>query len=182
LENIQYEKYNQNICGHLKVIAILLGLQFGCTKICCFQCEWDIRDKKHHYVKEHGPKRESPTSGEKKLVNTSLINPEKVYLLPLHIKLGLIKNFVKAMDQNRAGFMCFKNRFLKISDAKIKEQVFVGPQIRELIQDVKFEDQMSEVEKQHGNHSLISQPISVEIVRQKSIVIWWLILYNPTEL
>jgi hypothetical protein len=29
---------------------------------------------------------------------------------------------------------------------KIKEGLFVGPQIRELIQDVKFEDQLSEVE------------------------------------
>jgi len=28
--------------------------------------------------------------------------------------------------------------FPKISDDKIKEEVFVGPQIRELIQDVKF--------------------------------------------
>jgi bacterioferritin-associated ferredoxin len=34
-----------------------------------------------------------------------------------------------------------------ISDAKIKEAIFVGPQIRELIQDVKYEDQPSEVEK-----------------------------------
>jgi hypothetical protein len=30
---------------------------------------------------------------------------------------------------------------------KIKEVVFVGPQIRELIQDVKFQDQLSEVDK-----------------------------------
>jgi hypothetical protein len=74
------------------------------------------------------------------------------------------------MDQNSAGFMYLKNRFPKISDAKIKEQVFVGPQIGELIQDVKFEDQLSEVEKQHGNHSQISQQILGEIVRQKSIV------------
>jgi hypothetical protein len=37
--------------------------------------------------------------------------------------------------------------FPRISDAEIKEGVFVGPQIRELIQDVKCEDQLSEVEK-----------------------------------
>jgi hypothetical protein len=34
----------------------------------------------------------------------------------------------------------------KISNAKIKERVFVGPQIREIIHDVKFEDQLSELE------------------------------------
>jgi hypothetical protein len=32
-----------------------------------------------------------------------------------------------------------------ISGGKIKEVVFVGPQIRELMQDVKFEGQLSEV-------------------------------------
>jgi hypothetical protein len=100
----------------------------------------------------------------------------------LHITLGLIENFVKAVDQKRAGVIYLKNRFPEIRDAKIKEEVFVGPQISELMQDVKFEDQLSEVEKQHGNHSQISQPILEEIVRQKSIVIWWLILYNPTKL
>jgi len=63
------------------------------------------------------------------------------------------------VDHNSAGFVYLKNRFPKISYAKITEQVFVGPQIGELIQDVKFEDQLSEVEKQHGNHSQISQPI-----------------------
>jgi hypothetical protein len=32
------------------------------------------------------------------VVNTPFINPEKVYVHPLLIKLGLIKNFVKALD------------------------------------------------------------------------------------
>jgi hypothetical protein len=58
-----------------------------------------------------------------------------------------MKNFIKAMDQNSAGFMYLKNKFPRISDAKIKKGVFVGPQLRELIQDVKFEDQLIEMEK-----------------------------------
>jgi hypothetical protein len=51
------------------------------------------------------------------------------------------------MDHNGAGFMYLTDKFPRISDAKIKDRVFVGPQIRELIQDVKFEDHLSEVEK-----------------------------------
>jgi hypothetical protein len=43
--------------------------------------------------------------------------------------------------------MYLKNKFPRISDAKIKEGIFVGPQIRELIQLVKFEDQLSVAEK-----------------------------------
>jgi hypothetical protein len=36
LEKIHYEKYKKNICGDLKVIALLLGLQLGYTKYCVF--------------------------------------------------------------------------------------------------------------------------------------------------
>jgi hypothetical protein len=43
--------------------------------------------------------------------------------------------------------MNLKSKFSRTSDAKLKERGFVGPQIRELIHDVKFEDQLSEVEK-----------------------------------
>jgi hypothetical protein len=53
----------------------------------------------------------------------------------LHIKLGFIKNLVKPMNQSRAGFMYLYNKIHKISDAKIKERVFVVPQIMELIHD-----------------------------------------------
>jgi hypothetical protein len=51
------------------------------------------------------------------------------------------------MDQNSTGFMYLKIKFPRISDCKIKEGVFVGPQIRESMQNVKFEDQLCEVEK-----------------------------------
>jgi len=33
--------------------------------------------------------------GEKNVVNPPLVLQEKIYLPPLHIKLGLMKNFVK---------------------------------------------------------------------------------------
>ena len=43
--------------------------------------------------------------------------------------------------------MYLKNMFSMISHTKIKVGVFVGPQIKELIQDIKFDDQLSEVEE-----------------------------------
>ena len=43
--------------------------------------------------------------------------------------------------------MYFKNKLPRISDTKIKEGVFVIPQITQLIQNIKFEDRLSEVEK-----------------------------------
>jgi len=39
------KKHNWDICGDLKVFALLLGLQFGYTKLCCSLCEWNIGQK-----------------------------------------------------------------------------------------------------------------------------------------
>ena len=85
--------------------------------------------------------------GQKSVINTPLINPEKVYLPLLHIELGLIKKFVKVICQNNAGFMYLKNQLPRTIDAINKEGVFVGPEIIQLIQDIEFENQLSEVEK-----------------------------------
>ena len=68
-------------------------------------------------------------------------------LPPLHIKLGLIKQFVKAMDVNGRGFAYLTDKFPRLSSAKVKEGVFVGPQIRELKRDPNFEECLSEKEK-----------------------------------
>lgn len=51
------------------------------------------------------------------------------------------------MNQNCAAFKYVKNKFHKTRDAKIEEDVFVGHQIRELIQYVNFAAQLTEAEK-----------------------------------
>jgi len=50
LGKIKYDECKWKFCGGLKVVALLLGMQLGSTKYCCFLCEWDSRDKKIHYV------------------------------------------------------------------------------------------------------------------------------------
>ncbi|GBL89311.1 hypothetical protein AVEN_225844-1 [Araneus ventricosus] len=67
-------------------------------------------------------------------------------LPPLHIKLDLMKNFVKAMDWGRSGFQHLRLKFPKVSEAKIKEGIFVGPQIRQLMKDLVFESKLIEKE------------------------------------
>jgi len=51
LQYIKYGTYKWNICADLKIIGLLLGLQLGDTTFPCFLCEWDSRDKAHHYAK-----------------------------------------------------------------------------------------------------------------------------------
>jgi len=105
LGKIKYVEFKWRLCGDLKVVALLLGMHFGYKKYCCFLCEWDNRDKKSHYVIKRWPKRTSLTAGEKNVVSLPLILPEKFYLPPLHVKLGLMKTTWKvwikpAVDSN----------------------------------------------------------------------------------
>jgi hypothetical protein len=105
-------------------MSMLTGLQGGYTKFCCFLCEWDNRVRGSHYVVKNWPNRTDNVPARK-----------NVFLPPLHIKLGLTKIFVKAMDKEGEGFAYLKQKFPQVSDAKIKEGIFVGPQIRELFGD-----------------------------------------------
>ena len=43
LEAIKYSEYQWILCGGLKVIGLLMGMQTGFTKYCCFLCLWDSR-------------------------------------------------------------------------------------------------------------------------------------------
>ena len=64
----------------------------------------------------------------------------KVLLLPLHIKLGLIKNFVKALHKYGAAFQHLSTVFPGLSAAKLKDGVFVSLQTREVLKDTDFEE------------------------------------------
>jgi len=48
LVEVDYKKYQWEVCADFKVIAVLLGLQAGYTKYCCFLCEWDSRARGTH--------------------------------------------------------------------------------------------------------------------------------------
>jgi hypothetical protein len=57
----------------------------------------------------------------------------------MHLKLGLMKNFVKAMSQEEADLTYLPEKFPGLSEAKLKEDIFTGPQIRGLIEDEYFD-------------------------------------------
>jgi len=91
LGKFKYDEFKWKLRGDLKVVALVLGMQLGYKKYCCFLCQWDSRDKKNHFVNKLWPKRTSLTPGEKNVLSPPLVLPEKIYLLLLHIKLGLLK-------------------------------------------------------------------------------------------
>jgi len=58
-----------------------------------------------------------------------------------------MKNLVKCTDKTGLGFQCMRNQFPNVSDAKIEEVIFIGPQIRELMQDKQFDQGVNETER-----------------------------------
>jgi len=148
LEKLKYENHKWVICTDLKIVSIILGQQSGYTKYPCFICEWDSRDREQHYIKRNWPARKKLTPGDKNILKPYLVEPSKIILPPLHIKLGLIKQFVKAMKVlNSSAFQYLHSKFPKISEVKIKEGIFDDSQIRELLRDQVFEGKMTDLEK-----------------------------------
>ena len=101
-------------------------------------CEWDSRDKINHSIKRDWPLRESLTADCRNILHPTLVDRSNVILSQLHIKLGLMKQFVKALKKKGACFKYIQKKFSYMSTEKDKEGVFVGPQIRKLIKDVQF--------------------------------------------
>ena len=79
--------------------------------------------------------------------NQPLGEPSKILLPSMHLKLGLMKNFVKAMNQEEAAFTYLREKFPRLSEAKLKESIFIGPQIRDVIKDEYFDKLLQGVEK-----------------------------------
>ena len=71
----------------------------GFTKYCCFLCLWDSRAVSQHYKQKDWGSRSTFVPGEHSLKENPLVDMNKVFLPPLHIKLGLMKNFVKALHK-----------------------------------------------------------------------------------
>ena len=71
--------------------------------------------------------------------NQLLVELRKILLPAMHLKLGLTKNSVNAMNQEEAVFAYLREMFRRLSEAKFKESIFIGPQIRDLMKDEYFD-------------------------------------------
>ncbi|CAG9833520.1 unnamed protein product [Diabrotica balteata] len=117
------------------MVNFLLGQQDDYIKCNCFECLWDSRAKDQHWSKRNWRSRDALVQGEANVVNEALVDQEKIILPPLHIKRGLVKVFVKALDQNRPCFENLSRKFPALCKEKLKAKIFDGPQIRQLILD-----------------------------------------------
>ena len=128
------------------MVNFLLGQQSGYTKYPCFICLWDSRARSDHWVKKEWPERITLTVNECNVINEPLVPREKIILPPLHIKLGIMKQFVKALPVHGNCFNYICRVFPGMSNEKLKAGIFDGPQIRKLMNDPNFTASMTEKE------------------------------------
>lgn len=124
---------------------MILGQQGGYTKFPCFKCYWDSRDKKNHWKKKC--KKRELVKGQKNVVHENLVAKEDILLPPLHIKLGIMTQFVKALPKDGDTYLYLSEIFPGLSEAKIKAGIFNGPDIRRLMKDANFITKMTNKEK-----------------------------------
>ncbi len=123
-----------------------MGLQGGFIKYQCYLCLWDSRNTALHYKKSNWPLRTSYEIGPYNVTQQPLVDAAKILMPPLHIKLGLIKQFVKQVDREGEAFKHIQELFPKLIEAKLKGGVFVGPEVKRLMNSIDFPEMLSEVE------------------------------------
>jgi len=97
-------------------------------------------------VKKEWPAREQLVPVASNIINEPLVYREKILFPPLHIKLGLIKQFTRALDKDGRCFNYLWRAFPGVTIEKLKAGIFDGPQIRQLIKDTEFENSMNTLE------------------------------------
>uniref|UniRef100_A0A1B0CSA1 Uncharacterized protein n=1 Tax=Lutzomyia longipalpis TaxID=7200 RepID=A0A1B0CSA1_LUTLO len=140
INKIKYSDHNWLICCDLKMVSIMMGQKFGNIQNPCFLCKWNSRAYDEHWTIRNWEEREPLNTDQKNVINDPLVPREKIIFPPLHLKLGLMSKFVKALVKrdNLGAIDYLHSRFPKMSDAKIKAGIFDGPQIRILISDESF--------------------------------------------
>lgn len=74
------------------------------------------------------------------------MDKDRILFLPLHIKLGLIKQFTKTLDKGGGCFIYLCHAFLGLAVEKLKADIFDGPQLRQPIRYPGFANSVNEVE------------------------------------
>ena len=104
---------------------------------------WDSRDRAQHYTKKDWPLQEELVPcKERNVINDPLVDRDRIFFPPLHIKLGLIK----ALDKDGNCFTYLCQVFPTLTIEKLKAGIFDVPQIQQLIRDPEFENSMNEAE------------------------------------
>ncbi|XP_076326643.1 uncharacterized protein LOC143233815 isoform X1 [Tachypleus tridentatus] len=132
------------------MVAFVMGLQGGFTKFPCYLSLWDSMDTAVHYNRKHWLQWTEFSVGRNNVRCKPLVDLQKVLFPPLYIKLGLMKQFVTALDKESAAFKYLRDFFPELSEAKVKADVFIGPQIKKILECTESPKKLSRKENSLG--------------------------------
>ncbi|KAI6651376.1 hypothetical protein LOD99_5343 [Oopsacas minuta] len=87
------------------MVSFLLGQQKGYTKFPCYLCMWDSRAREKHWTQKEWPLCETFQAGMPNVTHNPIVSRDKIVFPPLHIKLGLMKQFVKGLNPDNEAFL-----------------------------------------------------------------------------
>ncbi|GAB0089264.1 hypothetical protein DMENIID0001_037820 [Sergentomyia squamirostris] len=151
IDAIKWSDHQWEICSDYKVVSKLMGLKPGFPSFMCHLCLWNTRSRSEHYVRKEWPPREDFEVGKYSIIETIVVPPGKVLMAPLHVKLGLVKNFLKTLKTDSEAFTHYRRLFKELSDGKAHECNLTGPQIRKLFQDQEFAGKLNAEELRAWN-------------------------------
>jgi hypothetical protein len=128
LEKVNYQEHQWVICVDLKMVNFLLGQQSRYTG------------------QEKIGLRGNIWFGGKNVTNEPLVARDRIILPPLHIKISLMKQFVKALNKDGSCVEHITHKLPEMTMDKLKARSFDGPQIRQLINDPNFIASINEIE------------------------------------
>ena len=146
-DQLKYHKHLWTICVDLKMVNFLLGKQKWFTKYPCFIYMWESWARDKHWNQKLWPLRETLKVGLPNIVNNPIIDREKLIFPSLLIKLGLMKQFVRALNNDGESFQHIVLVLPALSFENIKAGVFNGPQIRALVWDQDLVRKMKDKER-----------------------------------
>ena len=147
LQKLRCSEHNWAICVDFKIVNFLSGQQGGYTKHPSFLCYWESRATNSALGKKDWPAREDLAIGDKNIINVPLVNRDRIILPLLHIKLGLMKQFVKDPGKDGDCFNYIAKIFPGLSMEELKAGIFDGPQIRKLMHNQTFTARMTVAER-----------------------------------
>ncbi|XP_051524523.1 uncharacterized protein LOC127423891 [Myxocyprinus asiaticus] len=130
------------------------------------------RDTEAHYHRQDWSQRTEFSVGRNNIKWEPLMDPRKVLMPPLHIKLGLMKQFVRALDKESAAFKYLQDFFPKLSEAKVKAGVFIGPQMKKILECNEFPKKLTSKEKAAWNSFVAVVRGFLGITRLKTMWSW----------
>ena len=112
-------------------------------KIFCFLYLFDNWVRTEHWIKIDWPGHSELIPGSVNVLAPSLVERSKIVFPPLRIKLGIMKQFVKTLEQDGDCFIYICMKFPCITIKKLNAGIFDKPQIRKLINDANFSNFMN---------------------------------------